>query len=135
MKTYQIIGLSITGVAVLTLALSTLLKSCNNYSLSNRNLTSTSRALSTWDFRSKLEYTKLKDGSEEMIHITGRRITLYQNLDGDNTIDRIRKEKYVIRDIFKLENILLRRYDYGTNSAGFNSADSLLIAERERNIP
>ncbi len=61
MKTYQIIGLSITGVAVLTLALSTLLKSCNNYSLSNRNLTSTSRALSTWDFRSKLEYTKLKD--------------------------------------------------------------------------
>ena len=61
-----------------------------------------------------------------------RRIYRFQNFDGDNTIDRIRIDEYKTRDVFSLENILVRMTDYSTNKKEFDKADNILLEERQR---
>ena len=80
-----------------------------------------------------MEYISLTDGSEEvLVRAMGRNMTLYQNLDGDNTIDRIRKEKFIAGWNTRLEDILIRRLNYQENKEEFDSADKLLLEERKR---
>ena len=134
MKYYQYIGLWITGIALTASVLIFGMRSFNNYRIDNPNFTSSSRATGYFHIENKIEYTKLKDGSEEILTIDGRKISKYQNFDGDNTIDRIRTDKLVLRDIFKLESILTRASDSLTNKVDFDNADSLLQEERQRNI-
>jgi len=136
MKTYQQVGLLIAGIglgitAYMT-ALAGSLRSYNNYDINKPNLTSHSRATGFYKCTDKVEYTKLKDGSEEILIRDGKQIFRYQNFDGDNTIDRIRIDKYSTRDIFCLENILTRPLDYSTNKSEFDKADDILAQERRK---
>lgn len=130
MKTYQQIGLWIAGVGLGLTALVGGLRSCNNYTVNKPNLTSHSRATGFYYFTDKAEYAKLKDGSEEILIRDRKRIVRYQNLNGDNTIDRIRIDGHSTRDVFELENILIRSPDYSTNKAEFDKADDILLQER-----
>jgi len=132
MKAYQRIGLWIAGVGLVITALAGGLRSCNNYDINNPNLTSTSRSTGFYRFTDKSEYTRLKDGSEEILIRDERRIYRFQNFDGDNTIDRIRIDEYKTRDVFSLENILVRMTDYSTNKKEFDKADNILLEERQR---
>ena len=134
MKYYQYIGLWITGIALTASVLIFGMRSFNNYRIDNPNFTSSSRATGYFHIGNKIEYTKLKDGSEEILTRDGRKISRYQNFDGNNTIDRIRTDKLVLRDIFKLEHILTRASDSLTNKVAFDNADSLLQEERQKNI-
>ncbi len=109
-------------------------RSLNNYKIDNPNFTSNSRATGYFRIGNKIEYTQLKDGSEEILTRNGRKVSRYQNFDGNNTIDRIRVDKLVVRDIFKLEKILTRTSDSLTNKSDFDKADKLLLEERQRNI-
>ena len=130
MKTHHQFGLMIAGVALGVTVLVGSLRSCNNYQINNPNLTSSSRATGFYRFTNKVEYTRLKDGSEEILVRDGDRIFRYQNLDGDDTVDRIRVDKYSVRDVFGLENILVRASDYQAHKAEFDQADRILAQER-----
>jgi hypothetical protein len=104
-------------------------KNKQNQDIETSQLTSHARATG---LTSKIEYTKLKDGSEEvLINTSGAVITLYQNFDGDDTVDRIRVDKYVTRDTFTLDTILLRETDYQTHQKQFKEADDILKEQRQ----
>ncbi|MDP3989594.1 MAG: hypothetical protein Q8Q01_00115 [archaeon] len=137
MKTYQTVGIIVVGVALGVSALFCGLSSYNNYHLSNENLVSNSRATGFYDFTGKMEYTQLGDGSEEIQLRTenGSKVVLYQNLNGDDTVDRIRIERYQTRDIFRLEEILIRALNYPKHESEFNQADEILLEERQRYSP
>ena len=125
METYHQIGPWIAGIGLGIFALVGGLRSCNNYQIQNPNFTSNSRATGNDQFTNKAEYTRVKDGSEEMLIRDGKRIFRFQNFDGDDAIDRIRIDKYSTRDVFGLENILVRTSDYPTNKTDFDEADKL----------
>lgn len=84
-----------------------------------------------YDFRSKIEYALLDDGSEEITEVKGNKRSIYQNIDGNNTVDRIRIERYAVRDVLALEDILVRSTDFRGNEELFNEADAVLLRERE----
>ena len=104
----------------------------NNYQISNSKLSSYSRATGYLSGSDKVEYTKLKDGSEEIFIGDGRKRLRYQNLDGNDTIDRIRIDKILLGDATKLEDILIRKIDYTEHKADFDRADDLLKEERKK---
>lgn len=112
-----------------TTAILNSIRNKNNYELQTPKLTSQSRA-TTINITDKIEYTKLSDGSEEILVRNWRKIYRYQNFDEDTNIDRIRIDKHYIRDIFRLENILIRSQDYSTNKSEFDTADKILKQER-----
>jgi len=130
MKTYKKIALYVAGAGVFLTALAGGLKNSNNRELETPNLKSVSRSGSLFMPSDKVEYTKLKDGSEEVLIRDRDKILRYQNFDGDNTVDRIRTDEYILRDIFVLENILIRSQDYSQNSLEFDAADSVLLDAR-----
>lgn len=134
MKNYQKSALWIAGVGLASMALITGFRNCSNYEINNSNLISSSRgttSLNPLKATDKTEYTILKDGSEEILIREGKRMFLYHNFDGDNKIDRIRIDKYTSRDIFNLENILVRGSNYNESKADFDKADNILARERQ----
>jgi len=47
-------------------------------------------------------------------------------------VDRIRVDKFKSRDLFCLENILIRSSDFLNNEQEFKKADEILLQERQR---
>ena len=84
-----------------------------------------------------IEYTKYKDGSEDVKKypdILGHRYlssTLYQNFDGDDFVDRIRKNGPEWK-MHRLKGILVRETDYEKNKKEFDKGDKLLAEVRKR---
>jgi hypothetical protein len=99
-----------------------------DYYIKNDRLASKSRQEG---FIDRTEYTRLKNGAEELIVLEGAKATLYQNFDGDNTVDRIRIEKAAGIG-FYVDDILIREKDYKTHEKTFDSADKLLLEERTK---
>ena len=114
MKTYQKIGLIVAGVGLGIATIIGGIRSCDTYQINAPNFTANSRATGYF-YNTKIEYAKLKDGSEEVLIREPWRTLRYQNLDGDNTVDRIRVDKFKSRDLFCLENILIRSSDFLNN--------------------
>lgn len=125
------LGAVITSVVGVGCLFGASLRSCNNYTINKQNLHSHSTSTgSVLNFMYKKEYTRLNNGSEEILVRDERGVRLYQNFDGDDKMDRIRIEKYATRDVFVLENILIREQDFPQNTNEFREADKLLLEER-----
>ena len=132
MLNYRLIAGVALPVAALTFA-AVGLRSCGRYEIKKSNLVSRSRA--TGIYGNQVEYTRLRDGSEEVLIKDGQlqsRLRLYQNLDGDNTVDRIRTERFRTRDALILENILVRGLDLSEHRVEFAEADKILLQERAK---
>ena len=132
MRLYQRIGLAAAIVALLYSGVTAIFRSCNNYIINKPNLVSYSHPTEYFNPAGKCEYTRLRDNSEEILIREDDKILRFQNFDGDDTVDRIRIDKYVSRDLFRLEDILIRKIDYQNNKDLFNKADSILCNERNK---
>ena len=110
-------------------------KSCNHYDFQTSRVTVHSRPTGYLPY-SKVEYTLIgADHSEEVLACdTSFQVhcVLYQNLDGNETVDRIRKSHFVANSIEKVDDILIRTQDYGSNKADFDRGDELLLSERTK---
>lgn len=78
-----------------------------------------------------VEYSIFNDDSQEIKTYPsfGHRLfdsRLYQDLDGDNKIDRIRENGSEIK-MNSLDKLLTRQFDYQTNQDLFDKGDLLLI--------
>jgi len=77
-----------------------------------------------------IEYIVYTNGSQDIKEYPGisHRFwdsKLYQDLDGDNLVDRIRQNGAEIK-MNKLSELLVREYDYKNNKEKFDKADNLL---------
>lgn len=83
-----------------------------------------------------MEYTKFKDGLEEL-KFTGSTsnktyVTLCHNFDNDDTIDQVKSfEK--LENSLNLEQVLERKKDFEANRHLFETADKLLLKFRKKN--
>lgn len=129
-KTFAIIAapsLAVIGAGILVT------RSCSTYTIDAPNYTSTSEPIG---IVGSVEYTRFKDGSEEILvteHSLQTHTTLYQNLDGDNKIDRIRFDVRGAGGNSHLEKLLVRSVDFESNKDLFNQADRLLPKLRKKN--
>lgn len=83
-----------------------------------------------------MEYTKFKDGSEE-IKFTGYTsdktyITFCRNFDRDDTIDQMKSYEKTENSL-NLEQVLERKKDFEANRRLFERADQLLLKLRKKN--
>ena len=79
-----------------------------------------------------VEYTLCKDGSRDVkiypsFGHTMFSSELYQDLNGDGLVDRIRQEGPAMKN-HSLKNILIRKFDYQQNKEIFDKADNQLSA-------
>jgi len=81
-------------------------------------------------FGERVEYVKVKDGSEEVFIENSDFRILYQNFDGDDTVDRIKISSYVNKLNTRLDNILIRELDLSNHESEFAEADNILLQER-----
>ena len=83
-----------------------------------------------------IEYVKYSDGSQEVKVYSwfGHRLydsALYQDLNGDNKIDRIRRNAPELKHN-KICLLLVREYDYEENKKIFDKADNQLLKLRTK---
>ncbi len=137
MKWYNSIAL-LGGISIASvITFGSILSSCNDYNITRPNLVSNSRPIGKI-LSGKIEYTKLKDGSEEIyidaatFFVRNEKVRIYQNLDGDDKVDRIRVQSYKMRGVTALEDILIRNLDFDQYSKEFEEADKLLLQQREK---
>ncbi len=99
----------------------------NNREIVKDGYTSKSRATG---LTGHIEYTKYSDGSQDVkvYHGLGHRVfgsELYQDLDGDNKVDRIRYNGAEWK-FNRLTKILIREEDINSNTGVFTKADKRL---------
>lgn len=130
-----LVGAFVTGAVLLTFAATYGYNRCwNNRVIKTEGICSVSRPTGVLGH---VEHTKYYDGSEDVKIYPGwlgHRLVgskLLQNLDGDNTVDRIRVDGPEWK-MHRLTKILIREKDYPKNGREFDEADRTLVDERIR---
>lgn len=120
----------IIGAAVLA-ALGGGMRACNN-SWNNRIIEKPTHYTTSYatGLTGHVEYTRYTDGSQDVKRYPGlgHRLwdsELHQDLDGDGLVDRIRKNGAEWK-MNRLNELLIREYDYDDNQERFDSADKQL---------
>ncbi len=118
-------GIGITGVSLLGV------RGCN-MAFNDRVIDTPSYHIISYatGLNGHIEYTKYSDGSRDIKEYPGlgHRLfdsQLFQDLDGDKKIDRIRQNGSEWK-MNSLSELLVRKHDYETNKERFDKADNLL---------
>ncbi len=106
---------------------------CNNQHLSHPGYAVVSSARGICGHT---EYSRYEDGSQDVKVYFGLGHDLfdslfYQDINGDGKVDRIRRESGKIK-MNRLEELLMRTYDYQQHKKDFDEADRVLRGQMQK---